>query len=54
MLLARLVSMPHLPHMTPQLSKLLLGVACYTGASLLVAAYAEKKHFSHVFKQLGQ
>lgn len=39
--------------LTPN-SKLLLSVACYMGASLLVAALAEKKKFAHVFKQLGQ
>lgn len=35
-------------------SKLLLSIACSFGASLLVAAIAEKKKFAHVFRQLGQ
>lgn len=44
----------NMSHMSAHQSKLLLSVACYLGASLLVAALAEKKKFAYVFKQLGQ
>lgn len=55
--LVRLAGMVPLSQMTPanpNVSKILLSVALYMGASVLVAALAEKKKFAHVFKQLGQ
>lgn len=55
--LVRLVGMAPLSQMTPanpNFSKMLLSVTLYLGASILVAALAEKKKFAHVFKQLGQ
>lgn len=38
----------------PQYSRMALGLVCYTSATLLVAALAEKRNFKHIFKQLGQ
>lgn len=46
--------MAHLPHFNPTYSKMLLSVAGYMGASVLVAALADRKNFAHIFKQLGQ
>lgn len=40
--------------MLPTFTKLLFGASIYAALSVGIAATAEKKHYGHLFRQLGQ